>query len=51
MVAEKFVKRTMIGIFNMVQFEGFSGDALVTTNKGNNDIASLWEFIVRVWCV
>ena len=51
MVAEKYVERTMIGIFNMVQIEDFSSYVIVTTNKGNNDMATLWEFIVRVGCL
>lgn len=48
MIAEKYVERTMVGIFNMIQFEDFSGDVIVTTNKGDNDMASLWVFIIRV---
>ena len=45
MVPEKYAERMMIGIFNMIQFEDFSGDVFMTTNKGNNDLASLWEFM------
>jgi hypothetical protein len=41
MVAEKYVERTMIGIFNMVQIKDFSSYVIVTTNKGNNDMATL----------
>jgi hypothetical protein len=51
MVTKKLVERTMIEILNVIQFEDFSSYVIVTTNKGNNDMATLWEFIVRVGCL
>jgi hypothetical protein len=47
MIAEKFVERAMIEIFNMIQFEDFPSYVLVSINKGNNDMASLWEYVVN----
>jgi hypothetical protein len=48
MVLEKFIERAMIGIFNMIQFEDFSSYIFVTGNKGNDDMASLWKYIVSI---
>ena len=51
MVPEKYVERTMIGIFNMIQFEDFSSDISITVDKGNNDVASLWGISGQGWYV
>ena len=48
MVTEKVVKRTQIGVGDVIELKDVSSNIIVAGNKRNDNIPALWELMVRI---
>ena len=48
MVTEKVIKRTQIGVGDVIKLKDVSGNIIVAGNERNDNIPALWELMVRI---
>jgi len=47
MVAQKLIKRSKIGVSNVIELEDISSDIIAAGNEGNNSILELCALMMR----